>query len=112
MLHWHSVWKHMRELTNKEVEKRAVMELINHLENQTDLIIKQSLIELHKLNELKEIQGQYSKMRIDKNCINNAIKTLNGNCFSPLPNRTGGIKKGKKIDKKHLPKNDMNVEVA
>lgn len=85
MFHWYSVWKIMRKLTNKQIEKRAVMELITYFEKQVEKVIIQSKIELSKLNRAKRSQGIYQKTRIDKDCIVNAIKTINSNEHSSLP---------------------------
>jgi len=95
----------MHNITGKEVEKRAIMELITYSEIQIDAIIKQSLIELNELNKLKRIQGLNIKTRIDSDCIRNAIKTINGNGHSSLPEREGGNKKERKNLKE-------NTEVA
>ena len=90
MFHWNQVWKHMRMITNKDIEKRAIWELIDFFETQIDAVIQQSLIELEKLNQLKEIQGLDPKSRIDKYCIRNAIKTINSEEYSSESERTGG----------------------
>ncbi len=55
----------MHELTGKEIEKRAVMELITYFESQIDKVIIQSVKELEQLNGLKKIQGMHQKSRID-----------------------------------------------
>lgn len=113
MLHWYTIWKHMREVTDKEIEKRAVMEFVYYFENQMDKVIHQSAKELDKLNELKKIQGLHQKIRIDKDCIRNAIKTINPKEYSPSSEKTGGtIEKKEKKSKKHLPKNDFLTEVT
>jgi hypothetical protein len=64
----------MRKLTNKEIEKRAVMQIINYFEPQIDSVIKQSVIELEKLNHYRTVQSLDSKTRIDEHCVKNAIK--------------------------------------
>lgn len=113
MLHWHQIWKHMRKLTGKEIEKRALMEIINYFEDQIDVVIKQSVIELDKINELNKIQGLEIKKRIDRKCIRGAIKTINSNNYSYLPEKTGGkLEKKEKINEKHLPKKDFFTEVT
>jgi hypothetical protein len=91
----------MRKLTHREVEKRAVMKLIDHFESQIDAVIKQSVAELDKINELKIIQGLHTKKRIDQDCIKNAIKTINSNMHSNLSEKTGGNKKVGEINEKH-----------
>jgi len=78
-------------ITNKDIEKRAIWELIGYFETQIDAVIKQSVIELNKLNKLNEIQGLDPKSRIDKECIKNAIKTINSDDYSSMFERTGGI---------------------
>jgi len=76
LLHWHQIWKHMHQLTGKEIEKRAVFELITYIEPQIDALIKQSEKELEELNQLRAIQGVYTKQRIDEQCIRQAIKHI------------------------------------
>ena len=99
----------MRNVTGKEIEKRAIMQLVAYSEFQIDTIIRQSLIELDKLNELKRIQGLNTKTRIDEYCIKNAIKTINSNGHSSSPERAGGITPKETEREKH-PKE--NTEVA
>lgn len=111
-LYWYTIWRHMRKLTGKDVEKRAVIELVVYFENQIDKVIHQSIKELYKLNELKKIQGLYPKKRIDKTCIWNAIKTINSNEHSVLSVTTGGKEKKEKINQKHLPKKEFLTEVT
>ena len=77
----------MHELTGLPVEKTAVFELTNYFEEQIKKVILQSKKELARINELKRIQGLYQKNRIDRDCIRNAIKSLNGNNDSPLPEK-------------------------
>ena len=108
MLYWMQVWKHMRSLTDRDIEKRAVMEVICYIEEQINLVIRQSAKELDKKNELNEIQGLKQKQRIDQSCIREAIKTINNNGHSSLSGRTGGKKQEKK-SKKH---SQENTEVA
>lgn len=87
-------------ITNKDIEKRAIWELIGYFEKQIDAVIKQSVIELDKLNELKEIQGLDTKSRIDKHCVRNAINTINSDDYSSASEGTGGIiKREEKIEK-------------
>lgn len=94
MFHWHQIWTQMRKITNKEIEKRAIMEVIDYFEFQIDAVIKQSAIELDKLNECRVAQSLDPKIRIDQYCIKNAIKTINLKNDSHLPNKAGGkIKK-------------------
>jgi hypothetical protein len=111
MLRWNQVWKHMRELTKREVEKRAVMEIINYFEHQIDTVIKQSVTEFEKINELKKIQGLHTKKRIDQDCIKNAIKTINNNGHSSVSKQTGGMIPKEKRNEKH-PKKDALTEVT
>ena len=100
MFHWNQIWKHMRMITNKDIEKRAIWELIDYFETQIDLVINQSVIELNKLNKLNEIQGLDAKSRIDKECVRNAIKTINSDDYSLMSERTGGnIKREEKFEK-------------
>ena len=110
MLHWMQVWKHMHDLTERDIEKRAVMEFIYYFEEQIKLVIKQSAKELDKKNELFGIQGLKQKQRIDQSCIREAIKTINNTGHSSLSKRTGDvIQKVKKESKKH---SQENTEVA
>ena len=98
MLHWHQIWKRMRKLTKKEIEKRAIMEVIDYFEPQIDAVIKQSAVELDKLNECRIAQSMDPKIRIDQYCIKNAIKTINSKNDSHLPKKAGGtIRKEKKL---------------
>jgi len=110
MLHWMQVWKHMHDMTGVQIEKRAVMEVICYFEEQLNMVIKQSAKELDKLNELYGIQGLKQKQRIDRDCVREAIKTINNNGYPFLSGRTGGmIQKVKKVSKKH---SHENTEVA
>jgi hypothetical protein len=95
----------MRRITKKEIEKRAIMEIINYFEQQIDAIIKQSVIELRKINELKKIQGLQTKKRIDQDCVRNAIKTINNNGHSSPSERTGGKIKKETEPEIHTQKN-------
>lgn len=85
MLHWHSIWKHMRKLTNREIEKRAVWELLSYLEDLIERVIQQCEVELQEQNKRRELQGLYKKARIDGNCVQDAIKTINSKEHSNLP---------------------------
>jgi len=103
----------MRHLTDREVEKRAVMELIDYFEPQIDTVIKQSVVELAKMNEIKKIQGLASKVRIDQDCVKNAIKTINSNGHSSLSEKTGGmVQKEENRIEKHSQIKDVSMEVA
>lgn len=81
----------MHTLTGRDVEKRAVMELITHIETWADKVILQSEKELEQLNSQKKIQGLYEKSRIDDECIRRAIKNLNAVAYSSSSERTGGL---------------------
>jgi len=87
MLHWHQIWIQMRKITNHEIEKRAIMEIIKYFEPQIETVIKQSVNELEKLNECRIAQSLDPKIRIDEYCIKNAIKTINSKDDSHLPKR-------------------------
>lgn len=112
MLYWHQVWKHMRKITNKEVEKRAVMELINCAEEQIDEILFQCIKELEKLNELRQTQGINKKKRVDRACVKCAIRTLYPEKYPPLSEKTGGKQKKKKKIEKHSPEMNVLTEVT
>ena len=103
----------MHELTGKEIEKRAVMELITYFESQIDNVIIQSVKELEQLNGLKKIQGMHQKSRIDQECVQCAIKIINASEYTPQSEKTGGIspKKEKKIEK-HSQKEEILTEVT
>ena len=103
MLHWHPIKELMHELTGLPVEKSAIFELTTYFEEQIEKVIKQSKSELDKLNELKEIQGLYVKHRIDRDCVQNAIKHINGNKDSHLP---------KNIGRKVKKEKEENIEVT
>ena len=111
MFHWNQVWKHMREITDRDIEKRSIWELIMYFEDQIDAVIKQSLIELDKLNELNEIQGLDPKSRIDKYCVRNAIKTINSEEYSSESERTGGIVERKERIEQHMQNLNALTEV-
>jgi Glu-tRNA(Gln) amidotransferase subunit E-like FAD-binding protein len=86
----------MRELTKLNVEKTAIFDIINYFEPEINKVITQSVKELENLNKLKEIQGLYQKNRIDKECIQNAIKTLNkNNDTHPTQNSVRSVKEKK-----------------
>jgi len=102
----------MRKITKKEIEKRAIMELIDYFETQMDAVIKQSAIELEKLNECRITQNLDPKIRIDKYCIENAIKTINSKNDSPLPKKVGGIKKEKKKFVRHSQVSESPMEAV
>lgn len=102
LLRWHPLWKHMRNLTHMDIEKSAVWELISYFEDRIEEVIKQSTKELQNQNKLRQDQGLYSKIRIDRNCICNAIKTINSDEYSSLPGKAGG-KNQEGRNEKHSP---------
>lgn len=113
MLHWRQIWTHMRKLTKREIEKRAVMEIINHFEPQIDAVIKQSVVELERINDLKEIQGLHQKVRIDQDCIKKAIKTINSNDDVDSPKKGGRYQKIGEKNVLHTPKERIRgVEIT
>jgi hypothetical protein len=83
----------MHNLTDVNIEKRAVMELILFIEEQLDMIVLESKKVLDKRNQFCLIQGIRKKQRIDRECIREAIKTISYNSNSCLSERTGGNKK-------------------
>jgi len=103
MFHWHQIWKHMRDLTDCDIEKRAIMELINYFEPIINEIILESEKERKRANHYRKIQGLHEKKRIDQACIKNAIKNINKDTVS-YPPETGGERKQKNHSekKKHL----------
>ena len=111
MFHWNQIWKHMRMMTNRDIEKRAIWELIGYFENQIDLVIKQSVIELNKLNRLNEIQGLDPKVRIDKECVRNAINTINSDGYSSMSQGAGGMLKRERNFEKHSQNLNVLTEV-
>lgn len=94
MLPWYTIWKHMRHISGKDIERRAVLELILFCEDIIEKITHQSVIELENLNRLKEMQGLYQKKRIDEICVKNAVKHL-CNEGHPLNRRKTGGKQNK-----------------
>lgn len=114
MLHWTQVWKHMRSLTNMDIEKRAVMEFINYFERQMDLVIEKSLEALDRRNRFYRIQGLRQKRRIDSECIREAIKNINNGGNPSMPERAGGRKKEGKNYEMHTPEHrkTRRVEVT
>jgi len=103
----------MRELTHKEIEKGAIMELINFFEQQIDTVILQSVLELDKLNEIRKIQGLFPKTRIERICIQRAIKSISQDGFPSLPEKAGGTlsEKGEEHDKRKPETKDLEVEI-
>jgi arsenate reductase-like glutaredoxin family protein len=113
MLYQHQIWKHIHNSTKKDVEKEAVIELIRYFEIQIDEVINQSIIELKKINQFKNLQGLKTKKRIDKHCIKKAINVINDkNNFSPV--KIGGeIQKIGEKYVKHTPNGkDKGVEIC
>jgi hypothetical protein len=100
MFHWNPIKDLIHEITGKHVEKSAIFELSSYIEEEMKKVIQQSNVELDKLNDLKKIQGLYQKNRIDRDCIKNAIKTLNKGTVSPMAscNDVRQVKKRKKED--------------
>ncbi len=98
MLHWDQVKKQMHEITSLPIENRAIMELITYIEPIMEKIIKQSIIEHEKLNNMYKFQGLKPKRRLNQDAVRNAIKTINNNDHSELSLQTGGMisKKGEK----------------
>lgn len=98
MLHWYPIKQLMHELTGLNVETTAVHELTSYIGSEIEKVIIQSKTELKKLNNLKEIQGLYQKNRIDRDCIINAIKTINTKKDSRLTQNSVRKVKEKKED--------------
>jgi len=98
MLHWDQVKRQMHEITGLPIENRAIMELITYIEPIIEKIIKQSIIEHKKLNNMYKFQGLKPKRRLNQDAIRNAIKTINNNDHSELSLQTGGMikKEGEK----------------
>jgi len=86
MFHCHPLLKHMQDLTGRNIEKLAVLELIIYLEKQVDQITLQSIKELERLNKMRKTQGIYQKNRIDRLCITSAIKHFNKEVLSQEKN--------------------------
>ena len=96
MLHWYPIKQLIHQLTGLPVENSAIIELTIYFEEEIKKIVLQSKEELEKINSLKEIQGLYQKNRIDKDCVKNAIKTLNTKKDSDLTQKCVGSVKEKK----------------
>ena len=111
MLHWNQIHVHMRQLTQRDIEKRAVAEVINYFEPLIDTVIQQSNVELDKLNEYRIAQGLEPKKRIDQECIKKAITVLNSEKHSPSI-VYGGERKERKKCETHLPNSDLFTEVT
>jgi hypothetical protein len=113
MLLFYNVWKHMRKLTGKDIEKRAVMELIMYFETLIDKVIIQSNKELEQLNSQRKIQGLYEKSRIDAESLRRAIKNLNALMYPSSSEMTGGlIQQESEKNVEHTPeKKDLGVEI-
>jgi hypothetical protein len=103
----------MRKITGKDIEKRAVMELIMYFETLIDKVIIQSKKELEQLNSQRKIQGLYEKSRIDAESVRRAIKNLNAGEYPPSSTRTGGlIQQESEKNVEHTPeKKDLGVEI-
>ena len=86
----YSIWKRMRELTKRKIEKRAVFEIVNFIEEQVDKIILQSLKEFDDLNKARESQNMHKKVVLDAHCVKRAIKNIYSNNYYILPERAGG----------------------
>jgi len=110
MFHWHQIWKHMHDLTNSDIEKRAIMQLIQYFEPKIDAVIKQSELELKKINQNRALQGLNTKKRIDEECVKRAIKNINTESISTSPNG-GGETKTQQSFKTHLPTESEISEV-
>jgi len=113
MLHWHQILKYVHKLTNKEVEKGAIIELIKEIENRTDNIIHQSIIELNSINTNRAKQCLPPKVRIDRDCVQRAITSINNEIFTYLSEKTGGTlsKKGEKNVRQAPETKDVGVEI-
>jgi len=86
----YSIWKRMRELTKRKIEKRAVFEIVNFVEEQVDKIILQSLREFDNLNKARESQNMHKKAVPDVHCVKRAIKNIYSNNYYILPEKAGG----------------------
>ena len=82
-----------------------------YFEDQIDSVIKQSVIELDKLNQFNEIQGLDPKLRIDKYCVRNAIKTINSDYYSAMSKEIGGMIKREEKNEKHSQNLNVLTEV-
>jgi hypothetical protein len=103
----------MRKLTNREVEKGAILELFNDIENRTDNVIYQSIHELDVLNTNREKQGLPKKTRINRECVQRAITSINNDILSSLPEKAGGTlsEKGEKNVEQTPETKDLGVEI-
>lgn len=91
MLHWDQVKRQMHEITDLPVENRAIMEFITYVEPLLEKIIRQSIIEHEKINNMYKLQGLKPKKRLDQDSVRNAITTINSSEHSEQSERTGGI---------------------
>jgi len=92
----------MRDLTNKKIEKDAVFELVNYIEDHIDKIILQCMEEFKTLNRCRRQQGAYEKIMIDRYCVRNAIKNINSQQICKSPDRGGGDEKeGENEEERH-----------
>ena len=107
----YTIWKEMKKYIDQEIEKRAIVELTNYLENLIEKITNQTKVELIKLNDYRKIQGIYQKSRIDKYCVQNAIKSINSIENSSYEKKHGGVLKRKKVNEKHSQNKEVLVEV-
>ena len=89
----HAVWRRMRQLTGRKIEKRAVFELVCHVERQIDRIILRSMEEFEALNEARKVQGLRQKVMIDGTCVAHAIKNMYSDSIYIVPEKGGGERK-------------------
>ena len=94
MLRWSQVWRYMRSLTGRDIEKRAVMEFINYFEGQMELVVRECVRVLDRRNRFYRIQGLREKRRIDGECMVEAIKNISGGANPSMPGRAGGRERG------------------
>jgi hypothetical protein len=102
----------MHSKTHRDIEKQAVMELINYFENEIDDFIDLCAEEHDKRNKMYEIQGLRPKTRIDKETVRKAIKTLNQEHDSSMSEKTGGMIQRKNKNEKHSPREELLTEVT
>lgn len=89
----HAVWRRMRQLTGKKIEKRAVFELVAHVERHVDALIRRSMEAFSALNEARRVQGLRQKVMIDGVCVAHAIKNMYADSIYIMPEKGGGDRK-------------------
>lgn len=107
MIYWNTLHKYIHRVTNKEVERRASIELADFLEKQVKNLVNQIGNMHNHLNKQREKQKLYTKKRIDKDCVEEVIKNLSLNNIIELPEKAGGKKEEKRKKNMQTPEKNL-----